>query len=112
MKISLLLKYSILGMILIVTGIFVYLFTLDINQYKPMLISTVSTMTGRELRIDGELKLTPSLTPTISVQGITLANSPWSSSAMQLLTVGRVEAKAALLPLLSKRIQIEQFILH
>ena len=109
---KLFIKYSVLALIVLISGVLIFLLTLDINQYKPVLVQTVSEMTGRELQIEGDLKLTPSLSPAISAEGITLANAPWSSSGALLLTVGRVEAKVSLLPLLSGAIHINRFILH
>jgi len=108
---KLFIKYSVLAIIVLVSGVLIFLVTLDINQYKPVLVKTVSEMTGRELQIAGDLNLTPSLTPVISAQGISLANTSWSSSGNSLLSVGSVEAKVALLPLLSGKVEIKQFIL-
>lgn len=104
-------KYSVLALIVVVLGILVFLVTLDINRYKPVLLRTVTEMTGRELQIAGDLKLAPSLIPVISAQGIHLANTPWSSSGNSLLSVGSIEARVSLLPLLKGKIEIKQFVL-
>jgi AsmA protein len=104
-------KYSALAFVILVSGVLIFLVMLDINHYKPVILKTVSDLTGRELQIAGDLKLTPSLTPVISAQGISLANTPWSSSGNSLLSVGSVEARVSLLPLLTGNIEIKQFIL-
>ncbi len=105
-------KFSVLASISLVLGIVVFIWTLDINQYKPVLIQAVNKLTGRELYIEGDLKLIPSFSPVITAQGVSFSNAPWSSSGVNMLTVGHIEAKASLLPLFSGLIHINQFILH
>lgn len=111
-KLGSFIKYGIPGVLLVIAGILVWLvLTLDINQYKPLLVAAVNKETGREVQIAGELKFSPSLIPTISVQAITLANAPWSETGLPLVTVGKVEARVALMPLLSGKFQILDFTL-
>lgn len=88
-----------------------FIATLEVNQYKPILIDKVSEHTGREFNIEGDLEVIPSLSPTIAMTGITLGNANWGTNN-NLLDVGRIEAKVSLIPLLSGKIQVNNFILH
>lgn len=105
-------RISILAFVSLVIGVIVFIWTLDINQYKPALVQAVTKLTGRELQIEGDLKLLPSLSPVITVQGVSFSNAPWSSSGVNMLTIGRVEATVSLLPFLSGIIDIKKFIMH
>ena len=108
---KLLLKISGIAILLIVVGVLVFILTLDINQYKPTLMAKVSEQTGREFSIEGDLQISPSLAPSISVSGISLGNAPWASD-QNMLSVGLVEARVSLIPLMSGTIHINHFILH
>lgn len=79
--------------------------TFNPNQYKPQIIAAVEHATHRRVSITGKLQLTASLAPTISASGITLANPPGYPGA-NMVTLGRIEARIALLPLLSHRIDV------
>lgn len=86
------------------------IFTTDINQYKDKIAQAVQTNTGRDFQINGELRLAPSLVPTVAVEGVSFGNAPWAGPA-PMLTVGRFEAEIALLPLLKKNIQLKRLLL-
>ncbi len=43
---------------------------IDVNSYKPMIVSEVKAMTGRDLVIDGPISLSILPTPTVSVIGV------------------------------------------
>jgi uncharacterized protein involved in outer membrane biogenesis len=104
-------KISGLALIVIVVGVVIFLFTLDVNQYKPSLIEAVSEQTGREFNIEGDLGIAVSLTPSITVSGISLGNATWGTD-QNMLEVGRVEARVSLIRLFSGSIHINEFILH
>lgn len=82
----------------------------DFNELKPLLATQVERATGRQLLLDGSLDLNISFTPTISVRGVRFANAVWGSQPF-MLSVERLDARVALLPLLSGQIDIEQVIL-
>ena len=86
------------------------IFTTDVNQYKDKIVQAVQANTGRDFQINGELRLAPSLVPTVAVEGVSVGNAPWAGAA-PMLTVGRFEAQIALLPLLKKNIQIKRLLL-
>ncbi|PWS35061.1 hypothetical protein DFH01_22325 [Falsiroseomonas bella] len=71
---------------------------------RARLVAEVQRATGREFAVrDVELGL--SLRPTVILRDVALANMP-GGSRPQMLTAERVEVQAALLPLLSRRIEI------
>jgi AsmA protein len=71
---------------------------------RARLVAAVQQATGRELSVrDVELGL--SLRPTVILRDVALANIQ-GGSRPQMLTAARVEVQAALLPLLSRRVEI------
>ncbi len=75
------------------------------NRYAPQIVAAVARATGRQLTIGGPITLRLSLTPVIELRGLSLAN-PSGFADANLVTLDRVEAQLALLPLLSHRIDI------
>ncbi len=65
----------------------------------------VRRATGRELTILGPVRLAWSLTPTIAMEDVSLANPP-GLSRPAMLHVARAEARLALWPLLSRRVEV------
>ncbi len=104
------LKYLIILAVLAVVVIFGLIMTTDVNQYKPQIIELVKNSTKRDFNIEGDLKLAPSLIPTIKVSGVTFGNASWGEKK-PMVSVGDFEAQVALMPLLSKNVQIKKLIL-
>lgn len=104
-------KYSLLALLVILASGIYYLATLDLNQYKDEMVTQARQATGRELRIDGDLRFALSLLPTIAVERVRLANAAWASQ-VDLLKVGRFEARVSLLPLLSGRVHVSSLALQ
>ena len=77
----------------------------DADAFRPRLAEAVQRATGREFRIEGPLRLTPALTPTIAADGLVLANSE-GGSAPEMLRIAHAELRLALLPLISGRIEV------
>ena len=65
----------------------------------------VRRATGRELTIRGPVRLGWSLTPTVEMEDVSLANPP-GLSRPALAHVARAEARLALWPLLSRRVEV------
>jgi len=105
---------GIVGLIVVALGgLFAYVAMLDFNQYKPMIAAQVRATTGRELEIKGKIAPQFSLTPTLAVDGVTLANAPWGEKR-PMVSIERFEAKLQLVPLitsLGKRIVIDRVLL-
>ena len=69
-----------------------YLSSLDVDEYRGEIAQAAQDLTGRALKLEGPLALSVSLTPTVSGEGISLANAPWGSRP-QMLTLQRFEVQ-------------------
>lgn len=74
------------------------------DTIRPRLVAAVEAATGRRLTL-GDISLGLSLRPTLVLKDVALSNAP-GGSRPEMLTARRVEVQAALLPLLSNRIEI------
>jgi AsmA protein len=102
------LLYVLLGLvILLMVVVFVGPGLVD---WRPRVAEAVRAQTGRELRIDGPLIV--SLVPRLHVaaSGIHFANAPGMAEA-DMLSVGDLTLDAELLPLLSRRLVIDQLVI-
>ena len=82
----------------------------DPNAYKPQIIEAVRHATGRTLTLNGRISLKPSLWPTIQAADVAFSN-PAGFSRPQMATLQGMELQLALLPLLSRRIEIDRLVL-
>ncbi|MEM6998954.1 MAG: AsmA family protein, partial [Pseudomonadota bacterium] len=92
-------------------GLFIFLSTIDVNQYKDDIVNMVEEKTGRRFEINGDLQLAVSFTPAVFVENVTFGNAEWGNQH-DMLSVGKFEAQVALLPLLSKQVKIQRLILN
>jgi uncharacterized protein involved in outer membrane biogenesis len=100
------------GLIVLAVGaIAVLVARFDPNAYKPQIIAAVRSATGRELTIGGRIGLSVSLQPTLEVSDVGFNNPP-GFSRPQMVTLQKLELQLALIPLLSKRVQIERLVLQ
>lgn len=97
--------------VVVVVGVIGFLMTLDFNQYKGLIAEEVKRATGRDLVIAGDIAVGISFTPSLEVAGVTLSNAGWGSRK-EMATVGEVEARVALLPLLGNTVDVQKFILR
>lgn len=95
---------------LVVAGVAV-LANMDFNQYKGLIAEKVQEATGRELQINGDLKLAISLVPAVEVNDVKFANAEWGSQP-QMATIQHFEAQVSLLPLLSQQVVINKLVLE
>ncbi len=95
------------GVALIVVGILALPAILDTDSFKPRIEESLSDAVGRDIRINGPLKL--SLFPFIGfvVSDFRIA-SPEGFSEPHLLRAERFEIRVAAAPLLSRRIRVER----
>ncbi len=82
---------------------FVTLF--DAETLKIRVADAARRSTGRDLVIAGPIGLTWSLIPTIVLRDVSLSNPP-GMSRLAMGRVARIEARVALLPLLSRQIEV------
>jgi uncharacterized protein involved in outer membrane biogenesis len=82
----------------------------DPNRYAPAIVAAISQATGRQVTLAGPITMTLSLTPVIEASDVRFSNPPGFADP-DLLTLRRVEARIALFPLLSHRLNILQLVL-
>jgi hypothetical protein len=103
------LKYTLAGLAALfaaaAVGIAVLVYTIDVDRYARLAIAEVKTATGRELAIKGKLEV--SLFPRLAVRAedVSFANASWGSRP-EMVKAKRVDGAVALLPLLSRKIEI------
>ncbi|WP_372624047.1 AsmA family protein, partial [Falsiroseomonas sp.] len=78
----------------------------DADTLRPRLVAAVQDATGRDFRV-GDIGLALSLQPTLVLEDVALANAP-GGSRPEMLTARRVEVQVALLPLLSRRVEVSR----
>jgi AsmA protein len=84
---------------------------LDPARFGPAVSEAVFQATGRQLSFSGPLRWSLlSLTPTLEADGVSVSNPPGFADP-SLLSFDHVTAKIALLPLLSKRVDILDLVL-
>src|SRR5260221_1569304 len=108
-----LIRILLIGMaavVLLLAATIIYVMSIDFDGYRPVLAAQVKAATGHDIAIGGHLDLKLSLTPTLAVNDVRVANTP-GFSRPDMATIARLEAQIALLPLLSRRLQIERFML-
>ena len=93
---------------LLLVAAVVYVMSIDFDRYRPLLAERVKAATGRDFAIAGRLDLALSLTPTLTVSNVRLANPP-GFSRPDMATIAKLEAQVALWPLLSRRVEIKRF---
>ena len=93
-----------------VVAVVVVVATFDPNSYKPQIVAAVRSATGRELKIGGRIGLSISLQPTLEVSDVSFSNPP-GFSRPQMAMLHKLELQLALVPLLSRQIQIVQLVL-
>ena len=69
--------------------------SMDFNQYKGEIAAQAKAATGRDLTITGDLNLSISLTPRISVDGVTFSNASWGTKP-EMVSIKRFVAEMSL----------------
>jgi uncharacterized protein involved in outer membrane biogenesis len=99
---------AVIGLVIVGAGIFLAAF--DPDSLKPRIEAAVKQQTGRDLTLQGPVRLGLSLQPTLTVQGVAFANPP-GFSRPDMATLDRLDLKLSLIPLLSHRIEIDRLVL-
>jgi uncharacterized protein involved in outer membrane biogenesis len=82
----------------------------DPNVLKPQLEAALTQAAGRPVSIAGPVRLRPALVPKLALHDVTVANPP-GFSRPAMLRVARAEIRIALLPLLSRRVEVRRLFL-
>ena len=99
----------ILALVIVVpvAGLGILVLTFDANRLKPRIVTAIQQATGRDVAIDGAVRLALSLRPTLEVDAVKLANAP-GFTPPSMATLDRLDLRLALLPLLHRHVEIEQ----
>lgn len=91
-------------------GLWIFIASFNADEYRDEITAQVKQYTGRPFSIQGEINLAPSLVPTLVIEQVTLGNPAWGQRRT-MLSVDRLEAEIALLPLLDEQIVIHRIAL-
>jgi uncharacterized protein involved in outer membrane biogenesis len=91
--------------LLLLIGVAIAVWTVDVNQFVAPIQKKVKEATGRDLTIGGGIHLSLGLEPKLVLDDVHFGNAPWAKDK-DLATVKHVEADVALLPLLQRRFEI------
>ncbi len=80
---------------------------IDVNSYKPTIAAEVKKATGRDLVLDGPIKLSLLPVPEVSISGVKFFNAPGSKNP-NMVEVKSVTVKPSLLALLIGRIEVSE----
>jgi uncharacterized protein involved in outer membrane biogenesis len=110
MKLGTVLKIVGVLVIAVIVAVVAIVMSMDFNQYKPEIIAEAKKATGRDLKIDGDIKLAISLTPALAVSGVSFSNATWGSQPV-MAKVETFEAQVAILPLLSGTVDVQKIVI-
>jgi hypothetical protein len=102
--------WTILGIagalvLLVLVGVAIAVWTIDVNQFIAPIATRVKDATGRDLSIGGGIALELGLEPKVVASDVRFGNARWAREP-HMLTAKRVEADVALLPLLQRRFEL------
>ncbi|MEE9345895.1 MAG: AsmA family protein [Methylococcales bacterium] len=93
--------------ILIVAAVILVPRFVDPNDFKPQIVNLVKEKTGRDIVIDGDIKLSVFPWIGISLGKVELKELPVFGK-QELLAINSADVKVKLLPLLSKQIEVDR----
>ena len=96
---------------LAIAALVITLVYINPNDYKESIANTITEETGRDIRFDGDIKLTYYPWLGLDVAGITVGNAKGFGDKPFLQTK-TVNARVKLLPLLRKEVEMDTFVLH
>ncbi|MEO5345050.1 MAG: AsmA family protein [Magnetococcus sp. YQC-9] len=97
--------------VLIVAAIVIVPSLIDPNQVKQQISTLVKEKTGRDLTVNGAMKITVFPSAGVSLESVTLGDAPGFGSE-PMAQVARLEVRAKLMPLLSKRVEADKVVIE
>ncbi|MBI2978885.1 MAG: AsmA family protein, partial [Rhodospirillales bacterium] len=94
-------------LVLLIAGVLVVPGMIDWNHYKGDIQAQAKALTGRDLMISGDIKITVLPAPALIAGGVALANVQGASSP-HLARLKLLEVRIALAPLLAGRVEVKR----
>ena len=110
MRLASALKWAALAVAVLAAAAAAALYSIDVDSYRDEIAAEFRKATGRDLAIGGDIDLSISLTPAVTVERLAIANAGWGSQP-SMVALERVEAEVELLPLLTGDIRVTRLIL-
>jgi uncharacterized protein involved in outer membrane biogenesis len=98
-------------LILLIAGLVVSVQTINWSEARPRVESLVKELTGRELKIEGDLQFRFLPTPTLTAGKISFANASWGSRDT-MLEADSMSFTLRLVPLLTTRLRVRSISLR
>jgi AsmA protein len=100
----------VVGLLVIVVAAAIILpNVLNWNDYKPRIAQAVKAATGRELRIDGDIKISMWPDLDFSIAGMHFANAPGATPS-DMVSVGSAAGTVAIWPLLRSELNVKSLV--
>jgi len=99
------------GLVTLLVLLLLIISQLDLNRFKDTIESQVTELTGRQLKIGGNLRIDWSLQPFIELEKVKFANASWGRQP-QMLSVDLLQLEINLRPLLDNVLQVEKILLE
>lgn len=96
-------------LLLVIAGLVTAPFFIDLNQHKEMIAQQVEKATGYVLTINGDIDVSAVPMPKLSVAGVTVRKATQDKA---FLSLDSADVQVALLPLLSRQIQVNAITLE
>jgi len=87
-----------------VVGIWYFAFAVDPVKLTTLLVNSVKSSTGRDLKIAGPVSLSFFPRISVSAERLSLSNTTWADTP-EMLTLNRIELNIKMLPLLRGRVE-------
>ncbi len=111
MRVATVLKILAVAVVAVIATGIAIVSSIDVNEYRGDIAEQAKAATGRDLNIDGQMDLSISLSPAITVDGVRFANAQWGSGP-DLAKLGHASVEVSLFPLLFGDIQVNKLILR
>ena len=109
-----LLKRTLIGIgliiVLLIAAIIIIPQVVDVQKYKPQIEKAVTDATGRPFKLGGKLDVSVFPWVGVSLSDLSLGN-PEGFESKVFVTVKAFEVRVKLMPLLSKKIEVKQFVM-
>jgi hypothetical protein len=105
MRFGTVLRLAGIGALALVIALVAVVKSIDVNNYRDVLVQAAKSATGRDLTIRGKFSFRLSLTPALIAEDVTLSNVAWGSRP-EMIRLQQVRADIGLLPLLLREVRI------